>query len=103
MTNFDALGKFGLKMGKFGLKMDKSGPKMDKLGPKMGKIGPRMGKFGLNMRQKVTFLDTVYHDNNPACCCPTTSWRMGCYLANEPFPKFALTTCSFARTLMLLQ
>ena len=38
MTNFDALGQFGLKMGQFGLKM---------------------GQFGLNVRQKVTFLDTA--------------------------------------------
>ena len=35
MTNFDALGKFGLKMGKFGLKIGKFGLKMDKFGPNL--------------------------------------------------------------------
>ena len=45
MTNFDALGKSGLKMNKFGRKMDK--------------FGLKVGKFGLNMHQKVTFLYTV--------------------------------------------
>ena len=44
--------KNGLKMGKFGLKMGK-------FGLKMSKCGLKMGKFRLNMRQKVTFLDTV--------------------------------------------
>ena len=56
MTNFDALGKFGLKMDKNGRTWTKSGQTWTE----NGKIGVKVGKFGINMRQKVTFLDTVH-------------------------------------------
>ena len=42
MTNFDALGKFGLKMDQ---KMEKFGLKIDKVGPKIDKFELKIDKF----------------------------------------------------------
>ena len=56
MTNFAALGQFGQKMYKIGLKMGKIGLKMGEISLK---IVQNWTKNKANMRQKVTFLDTV--------------------------------------------